>query len=117
VDKTILASFTDSIHEARNHLEDVGDMTMENIRVPLKGSVRYKIPEDIRLCATECAKGYACLMNEKHVLCPVVRNIEGKIHFIQCIEDRPCSYKNPIGDSIYTCTCPVRKEIFNQYGL
>ena len=117
MDKDVLNSFTESIHEARVHLEDVGDMTMENIRVPVKGPVRFKIPEEIRLCATECTKEHACLMNEKHELCPVVKNIEGKIHFIQCIEDRPCIYKNHIGDSVYTCTCPVRKEIFNKYGV
>jgi hypothetical protein len=117
MDKDILTGFADSMHEAREHLEDVGDMTAENIRVPVKGPVRFKIPEEIRLCTTECTKGYACLMNEKHVLCPVVKNIEGKIHFIQCIENRECNYKNAIGDSIYTCTCPVRKEIFNNYGV
>ena len=117
MDKDILNSFADSFREARDHLEDVGDMTMENIRVPVKGPVRFKIPEEVRMCATECSKGHACLMNEKHELCPVVKNIEGKIHFIQCIENRPCIYKNHIGDSVYTCTCPVRKEIFNKYGV
>jgi hypothetical protein len=117
MDKDILAGFMDSIKEARGHLEDVGDITMENIRVAIKGPARFKIPEEVRQCATECTKEHACLMNEKHELCPVVKNIEGKIHFIQCIEERPCKYKNHIGDSIYTCTCPVRKDIFNKYGV
>ena len=116
-DKDILSGFTDALHKARAHLVDVGDMTIENIRVPIKGPVRFNIPEEIRLCATECSKGHACLMNEKHELCPVIQNIEGKIHFIQCIEERSCKYKNHIGDSVYTCTCPVRKEIYNQYGV
>jgi hypothetical protein len=115
MDKDILTSFTDSIHEARDHLEDVGDKSAENIRVPVKDPVRFKIPEEIRLCTTECTKEYACLSNENHELCPVIKNIEGKIHFIQCIVSRECNYKNSLGDSIYTCTCPVRKEIYNRY--
>ena len=35
MDKTILACFTNSIHAARTHLEDVGDMTAENIKLPV----------------------------------------------------------------------------------
>jgi hypothetical protein len=39
----------------------------------------------------------------------------GKIHFVKCLHDEPCAYKDTL-DGFTVCTCPVRKEIFNRYG-
>jgi hypothetical protein len=104
--------------EARlDKLGNVGDITAENIILSVHGPMKIEIPEVIRMCATECTKELKCLEVNKQKLCPVEKCIEGKIHFIKCLDDNDCYYRNKL-DSLYsTCTCPVRKEIFNKYGI
>jgi len=71
-------------------------------------------------CVTHCTKELNCLEddeNRHYPLCPVERCLEGKIHFIRCLDTNECYYRNPFGNSYYTYTCPVRKEIFNKYKV
>jgi hypothetical protein len=77
--------------------------------------MRFEIDEAVIKNATRCKKGFACLHCEDHVYCSVEQCLMHKIHFIECLHDEPCAYKNTLENSPI-CTCPVRKEIFTRYG-
>ena len=63
-----------------------------------------------------CEKNFACIKIDKHVCCKVENCINKEVHFITSIDNNNCNYKISFGNS-YFCTCPVRKEIFNKYGI
>ena len=73
------------------------------------------ISEEVRRTATNCKKKFSCLEEERKDLCKVENCIDGKVHFIKCLNDEYCPYKQSFGDSFF-CSCPVRKEIFNKYN-
>jgi len=75
-----------------------------------------KISDDILKKATRCKKNISCLRDENAEICKVELCIENKIHFIKCINSKPCSYKIPFGYS-FVCICPVRKELYNRYKI
>jgi hypothetical protein len=66
--------------------------------------------------ATLCEKGFACLECEDQVYCTVEQCLMHRIHFIRCADDLPCPYKKQL-DGVPVCACPVRKAIFDRYGL
>ncbi len=76
----------------------------------------FKINDSILKNTTRCKKKISCLAGEISTLCKVELCIEDKIHFIKCVDNKPCSYKIPFGYS-YVCICPVRKELHNQYNI
>lgn len=63
-----------------------------------------------------CEKNYDCLKSKKHICCKVESCVNNAVHFISCIDNINCSYKMSFGDS-FICTCSVRKEKFNKYGV
>ncbi|MFZ3382993.1 MAG: hypothetical protein WA144_03615 [Candidatus Methanoperedens sp.] len=73
-----------------------------------------KIDENISKTASKCKKNLSCLSGKE--ICKVELCIDGKIHFIKCINLEPCDYRIPFGYS-FVCICPVRKEIFNLYKI
>ncbi len=74
-----------------------------------------EINENILKATTKCKHGFSCLSGKKDV-CKVELSVDNKIHFIVCLDNLPCSYRIPFGYS-YVCTCPVRKELYNRYGI
>ena len=81
-----------------------------------KNKMDIIIDEETIEKTTNCDKNFNCLSNELHVYCPVKRCVDGKVHFIKCLEGNSCTYMLRFGDS-YMCTCPVRKEIFKRYKI
>ena len=73
-----------------------------------------KIDEDISKTATKCKKNLSCLSGND--ICKVELCVDGKIHFIRCMNLEPCHYKIPFGYS-FVCRCPVRKELFNRHNI
>lgn len=65
---------------------------------------------------TICKKEFYCLSGNINNICRVELNVENKIYFVKCIEDKPCNHRRSFGYS-FLCLCPVRKEIFNLYGI
>lgn len=63
-----------------------------------------------------CEKDFNCLKSDKHVCCKVESCVNKAVHFITCSENLYCSYKMSFGKS-NLCTCAVRKEKFNKYGV
>ena len=74
-----------------------------------------KISDDIIKKADRCKKNLICLSGESD-LCKVEYYVDDKIHFVKCVNIKPCSYRIPFGYSC-VCICPVRKEIFNRYRI
>lgn len=66
--------------------------------------------------ANQCHKNFDCMKSDKQVCCKVENCISRKVHFIAYADNNYCSYKLSFGSS-YMCTCAVRKEIFNMYGI
>lgn len=77
--------------------------------------MKFKVDDVTIDCATHCEKSLACLNTEDHVYCPVVHCVMHTVHYIECLHDEPCAYKETLEGSTI-CTCPVRMEIFNRYG-
>ena len=73
-----------------------------------------KIDEDILKSATRCKKNLFCLSGND--ICKVEYCVDGKIHFIKCMNLDPCNYRISFGYS-FVCNCPVRKELFNRYKI
>ncbi|CAG0951356.1 MAG: hypothetical protein OIN86_08535 [Candidatus Methanoperedens sp.] len=73
-----------------------------------------KMDEDILKTATRCKKNLSCLSGSD--ICKVELCVDGKIHFIKCMNLEPCHYRIPFGYS-FVCRCPVRKELFNSHKI
>ncbi len=76
----------------------------------------FKIDKKIIEQATLCRKRFSCLQNDGEEICRVKQCVDDKVMFIECDNDFYCSYLKSFGESKY-CNCPVRKEIFNTYGV
>jgi hypothetical protein len=81
----------------------------------MEASMNFDVDEAIVNSATRCDKQKACLTNEDHVYCRVEHCLMHRVHFVTCLHDEPCPYKNTV-DHHTICSCPVRTEIFRRYG-
>jgi len=64
----------------------------------------------------KCHKDFSCLKGQGDDHCAVDSCINGKVHFVECLEKKYCSYQTSFGYGLI-CHCPVRKEIYNKYGV
>lgn len=74
------------------------------------------VHDDFIKAAIRCKKNHSCLSGDKDNVCKVEMSIGEKIHFIKCKNEDICNYRIPFGYS-FVCTCPVRKELYNRYGI
>jgi len=74
------------------------------------------VSDEAQSAAINCKKGFSCSKRERKDLCVVEECINGKVHFIKCLNDGYCSYQQSFGDGFF-CSCPVRKELFNRYQI
>ena len=66
---------------------------------------------------TRCQKDFQCLnAKEGHSLCPAKWSVESYDRFFECNERERCSYMASPGLA-RICTCPVRQEIHDRYGI
>ena len=77
--------------------------------------MKYEIDDAIIKAATKCEKNHICMESVSHVYCSVEHCLMHRIYYIKCLYGEPCPYKETM-DNFPICICPVRKEIFNQYG-
>ncbi|MBI5506783.1 MAG: hypothetical protein HY899_18505 [Deltaproteobacteria bacterium] len=75
-----------------------------------------KIDEALVRTANQCTKNLRCLDPSCQDLCEVKHCVQGKVHFVECLDMNFCSYQMSFGSGT-VCNCPVRKEIYNRYGL
>jgi len=74
-----------------------------------------KIDESTVKSTTDCDKGMQCLYGVNKPLCEVDYCVMGEVFFINCLNNKRCSYRMHFGHSLM-CTCPVRKAIFKRYN-
>jgi hypothetical protein len=79
--------------------------------------MKFEIADEIQKCAVDCTKELNCLMDDEHRLCPVAKCIEGRTHYIKCLDNNECHYRDSIDGLYYKCSCPVRMEIYNKYQI
>jgi hypothetical protein len=76
--------------------------------------MKYEIDGAIIKTAIHCKNNHACLEGTIP-LCPVEHCAMHWVHFLKCCHDELCPYKSTV-ENATVCTCPVRKDIFKQYG-
>lgn len=69
----------------------------------------------VKVLASNCCYGYACLENNGHKICSVKECINDKVVFISC-KPRNCGYHISFGNE-KVCLCPTRKELFFKYNI
>jgi len=74
-----------------------------------------KIYDSTVKSTTNCNKGMQCLHGVKKPLCEVDYCVMDKVFFINCLNNKQCSYQINFGYKLM-CSCPVRKEIFKRYN-
>ena len=77
---------------------------------------RYTVSEETITETKKCKKGFSCLPGQREDLCQVESCINGKVHFIKCLDKDPCPYQDTFGDGVI-CHCPIRKELYNKHGV
>jgi len=77
--------------------------------------MNIKVDDNILQKTTKCGKNFSCLSGGTSI-CSVELCIDNKIHFIKCVSNKSCGYRASFGYS-YVCTCPVRKELYNNYKI
>ena len=76
--------------------------------------MHISVSDEARRAATKCEKVFSCLEGGRNDLCEVESCIDGKVHFLKCLNDSYCSYQQSFGYGVL-CSCPVRMEIFNKF--
>jgi hypothetical protein len=74
----------------------------------------WVIPIEAIRQSRACTRQFACLTGDKPH-CAISACLDGTVHFLAC-EGGDCVFKVPAGERS-ACTCPVRKELFNRYGV
>ena len=62
-----------------------------------------------------CEKKFKCLTKNGKCDCKVTSSIDGYTHFVNC-NGRNCLYKMNFAEGTI-CTCPIRKELYNNHGI
>lgn len=74
------------------------------------------ISEEILKKATKCDKDCRCLSSGGKDVCKVISSVGPEVKFIDCTGKESCPYCLPFGNG-FMCTCPVRLELHNKYGI
>ncbi len=78
--------------------------------------MKFSISKNLR-DDTKCKKDFSCLKGKERSFCDIYDSSAGRVHFIRPLNsDTLCSYKMTFGYS-FTCNCPVRKDLYNRYGV
>ena len=78
--------------------------------------MNYWVDEAVIQSADRCGNRQACLYCKEHTLCRVECCVMHTVYQVKCLDDKPCSYK-AVSDGYPICTCPVRRNLFDRYGV
>ncbi len=76
----------------------------------------YNVSEETIARTQRCNKDFSCLKEKREDLCQVESCVNGKVHFIKCLNKESCVYQGTLGSGI-VCYCPTRKELYNKHGV
>lgn len=74
-----------------------------------------EVSEEARQRTDECPRGFACLHDRESPRCAVRNSVRGVL-FVEKPTLGHCPYAMSFGYS-YICSCPVRWEIYDRYGV
>jgi hypothetical protein len=74
-----------------------------------------EVSEEARQKADRCQRGLACLTDGELPRCAIRSSVRGVL-FVKSKAADHCPYGTSFGYS-YICTCPVRWEIHDHYGI
>ena len=74
------------------------------------------ISDEAIAASGSCCLAKACLGEDPPSLCKVVFCVDSKLLGVACGESDPCRYQHVMEDRTL-CTCPVRMEIYEKYGV
>ena len=77
--------------------------------------MRFEVSDDTRQAA-DCPYGYPCLTDEEWVGCAIDNCVGGTVLFIRGETEILCRNMRNFGYE-HICMCPVRREIFQRYGV
>ena len=100
--------------EGRRHLRL--PMGYQETPAAWEDAVALQVSSRTRQAASACTKDFACLSGRAEHVCPVECCVDGRVHFIKCLHHTYCSFQQAFGEGLL-CTCPVRKELYNAYGV
>jgi hypothetical protein len=68
---------------------------------------------------TKCPEGYSCLIGDDCCLCEVVSRDGNGCMIYDAVTGIGCPYHVHLnsGSGLSKCTCPVRNELFQRYGV
>ncbi len=76
----------------------------------------YRVSEETIAETKKCNRAFSCLKTPIEPLCTIDYCVDGKVHFIKCLNKKGCSYRSMFGYD-FICNCPTRKELYNKYGI
>jgi hypothetical protein len=65
---------------------------------------------------TKCERDFACLSHEIDCVCSVEELRDHTFLFVKAPPDKECIYKMALEDGFF-CVCPMRAELYQQYGV
>lgn len=80
-----------------------------------EGLVKYKVKPETLERANRCIKKHSCVLEHDGTVCEIECAPTGEVLFVYCKDRHLCNYQMGFGEGV-VCTCPVRKEIFKEYG-
>jgi hypothetical protein len=77
----------------------------------------YQVSDKIKKQTTKCAYNFACLNNDTWDTCSIERDIQRTFLVIKTKAGKnACPYSFAYG-SLYYCTCPTRREIYQRHKI
>jgi hypothetical protein len=78
-----------------------------------------EIQVDLRIAAQaiRCKEQLACLAGDLEGLCKVKDIAPDLLYLVEDTDERKCGYWVRFGHDAIVCLCPVRREIYKQYGV
>ena len=74
------------------------------------------VDEAILKKTTKCIYDFSCLKDQTPH-CEVIHTVASNVLVTFCQDKEPCPYCKPFHDSKGFCTCRVRIELYNKYGI
>lgn len=74
-----------------------------------------EVSREARQKAEKCQRGFVCLSDGETPCCPVRSSVRGVL-FVKNVAAHHCPYGMSFGYS-HICSCPVRWEIHDRYGI
>jgi hypothetical protein len=78
----------------------------------------YQVNDETKKQTTKCRYGFECLGNDDWNTCTIKQDLHSSGLIIKDKCDKVhCAYSMQFGSSMYLCSCPARREIYQRYKV